>query len=140
MPYSLATIWHERQRFLPGILAVAFSALLIALQFGLLLGLFEITSLPIDRTRADIWVGAPEVVSVDVAARIPESYLARVAAEPGVVRCELYRQGFAYWSKPAGGSELCMVIGSRLGLDVPALGTVEELSPELRTLLQEPCS
>ena len=30
MSYSLATLWHERQRFLPGVLAVAFSALLIA--------------------------------------------------------------------------------------------------------------
>jgi len=39
MSYSLATLWHERQRFLPGVLAVAFSALLIALQIGLLLGL-----------------------------------------------------------------------------------------------------
>ncbi len=33
MIYSLATIWHDRQRFLPGVLAVAFSALLIALQY-----------------------------------------------------------------------------------------------------------
>jgi putative ABC transport system permease protein len=31
-----------------------------------------------------------------------------------------------------------MVIGSRLGLDGQALGTVEELTPPLRTLLQEP--
>src|SRR5437868_6009700 len=103
MSYSLATLWYERQRFLPGILAVAFSALLIALQFGLLLGLFSITSIPIDHTRADIWVGAPEVLSVDLARPIPESYLARVAAEPGVEQCEIYLQGFAYWAKPVGG-------------------------------------
>src|SRR6516164_6446498 len=51
--YSLATLWHERQRYLPGVLAVAFSALLIALQCGLLLGLFAITSIPIDHTAAD---------------------------------------------------------------------------------------
>src|SRR5436190_463921 len=34
MPYSLATLWHDRQRFLPGVLAVAFSSLLIALECG----------------------------------------------------------------------------------------------------------
>ena len=39
MSYSLATLWHDRQRYLPGMLAVAFSAVLIALQCGLLLGL-----------------------------------------------------------------------------------------------------
>src|SRR5947209_13441384 len=90
MPYSLATIWYERQRFLPGILAVAFSALLIALQFGLLLGLFSITSIPIDHTRADIWVGGPEVLSVDLARPVPESYLARVACLSQVERAEIY--------------------------------------------------
>jgi putative ABC transport system permease protein len=57
MPYSLTTLWHERQRFLPGVLAVAFSALLIILQCGLVLGLLAITSMPIDHCRADIWVG-----------------------------------------------------------------------------------
>src|SRR5437588_550503 len=61
MSYSLATLWHERQRYVPGVLAVGFSALLIALQCGLLLGLFSITSIPVDHTRADIWVGSPEV-------------------------------------------------------------------------------
>ena len=38
MSYSLATLWYERQRYLPGVLAVGFSALLIVLQFGLLKG------------------------------------------------------------------------------------------------------
>src|ERR1041384_1522607 len=79
MSYSLATLWYERQRYLPGILAVAFSALLIALQCGLLMGLFSITSIPIDNTRADIWLGAPEALSVDLGRPIREGYLARLA-------------------------------------------------------------
>ncbi len=134
--YSLATLWHERQRYLPGILAVAFSALLIALQCGLLLGLFSITSIPIDHTHADIWMGAPEVLSVDLGRPIRESYLARLACQPEVERCEIYLQGFAYWSKPDGGTELCMVIGSRLGDE--AMGRVDELSPQMRAALTEP--
>src|SRR6266478_4329630 len=55
--YTVSILWHERQRYLPGILAVAFSALLIAVQCGLLLGMFTITSIPVDHTRADVWVG-----------------------------------------------------------------------------------
>ena len=46
MNFALATLWHERQRYLPGILAVAFSAVLIALTCGLLLGLLSVTSMP----------------------------------------------------------------------------------------------
>jgi putative ABC transport system permease protein len=136
MSYSLATLWHERQRYLPGVLAVAFSALLIALQCGLLLGLFSITSIPIDHTSADLWMGAPEVLSVDLGRPIREGYLARVACQPEVERCEVYLQGFAYWSKPKGGTELCMVIGSRLSED--ALGRVDGLSPENCSKLTEP--
>jgi putative ABC transport system permease protein len=136
MSYSLATLWHERQRYLPGVLAVAFSALLIALQCGLLLGLFSITSIPIDHTSADLWMGAPEVLSVDLGRPIREGYLARVACQPEVDRCEVYLQGFAYWSKPKGGTELCMVIGSRLSAD--ALGKVDGLTPDDCSKLTEP--
>jgi putative ABC transport system permease protein len=133
----LTTLWYERQRFLPGVLAVSFSALLIALQCGLLLGLFSITSIPIDRTRADVWVSAPGVLSVDLGRPIYEgSTLASVAMQPGVARVEMYMQGFAYWTKPGGGgNELCMVIGSRLGDDY--LGTVDLLTAEHRQRLSE---
>jgi putative ABC transport system permease protein len=135
MSYALAILWHERSRYLPGVLAVGFSALLIALQCGLLLGLFSITSIPIDNTSADVWVGAPSVLSVDLGRPIREDYFARVAVLPEVERTEFYYQGFAYWSKPDGGTELCMVIGS--GLELDSLGRVKELTPELCMALTE---
>jgi len=134
----LKTLWFERQRFLPGVLAVAFSALLIALQCGLLLGLFAITSIPIDRTYADIWVTAPDVLSVDLGKQMPASRITRVLNEPEVEQAELYIQGFSYWAKPGGGSELCIIIGSRM--EDGSLGTVAELTPELRDKLTEPGS
>jgi putative ABC transport system permease protein len=137
MSYSLATLWYERQRYLPGVLAVAFSCLLIALQCGLLLGLFSITSLPIDNTSADIWVGHPDVPSVDLGRPIPAAWQSYLAM-PEVERCEVYMQGFAYWDKPTGGVELCMVIGSRLASD--SLGAVKALTPEMRMQLTEPGS
>src|SRR5262245_29139544 len=136
MSYSLTTLWHERQRYLPGVLAVGFSALLISLQCGLLLGLFSITSMPIDRNRADVWMGAPGVLSVDLGRPIREGYIARMAAQPEVTRCEVYLQGFAYWTKRSGSTELCMVIGSRLADG--SLGAVDKWSPELRDRLTEP--
>ena len=136
MSYSLATLWYERQRFLPGVLAVAFSALLIALQCGLLLGLFSVTSIPIDHTRADIWVGAPAVLSVDLGRPIPDNFRARLESLPEVEQAEIYLQGFTYWSKLNGGTELAMVIGCQL--DDAALGSVNELTPDLRARLTEP--
>jgi len=133
--YALATLWYERQRFLPAVLAVAFSALLIALQCGLLLGLFSITSIPIDESRADVWVGHPKVPSVDLGRPIPEGWQSYVASIPGVVRTEPFMEGFAYWNKPIGGLELCLVIGSQLEPD--AMGAIRQLSPEHRARLSE---
>jgi len=134
--YSLATLWHERPRFLPGVGAVAFSAVLIALQCGLLLGLFKITSIPVDNTRGDVWVGSSQVLSVDLGRPIQLTFLSRVAGDPRVDRVEAYYQAFASWIKPDGGSELCIIIGSCL--DDDNLGSVTELTPELRDALTEP--
>src|SRR5438552_17588429 len=101
MPYSLATLWHDRQRFLPGVLAVAFSSLLIALPFGLLLGLFSITSVPIDHTKADIWMGAPGVLSADLGETLRGNHLGRLAGmEDYISRAAPYCQASAYWPKP----------------------------------------
>lgn len=135
MSYALATLWYERQRFLPGVLAVGFSALLIALQCGLLLGLFSITSIPIDESRADVWVGHPEVPSVDLGRPIPESWMAYLSM-PEVAHVEPFMEGFGYWDKPTGGMELCVIIGTRLNPD--ALGPVKQLTPEHRGLISEP--
>jgi putative ABC transport system permease protein len=76
------------------------------------------------------------VLSVDLGRPLPESYLSRLAGQPEVDAPEVYLQGFAYWSKPNGATELCIVIGSRL--DKNALGCVEELTPELRARITEP--
>ena len=104
MNYSLATLWHERPRFLPGIVAVAFSAVLIALQCGLLLGLFKITTIPVDNTDADVWVGSHEVLSVDLGRPIPfVQDLARGRRPARRRTSKTYYQAFASWIKPDGG-------------------------------------
>jgi putative ABC transport system permease protein len=140
MSYALSTLWHERQRYLPGILAVAFSALLIALQCGLLLGLFSITSMPVDHTDSDIWLGGPAALSVDLGGPVPEDTFAVLANQPEIdpSQVEVYLQGFSYWAKPDGGRELCMVVASKLEPD--SLGRVKELSPELCARLSQPMS
>jgi putative ABC transport system permease protein len=136
MSYTLSTLWHERQRYLPGVLATAFSALLVALQCGLLLGMFTFASLPVDHTRADVWVGGANIHTVDRGYPISEDYLTRVLCLPEVERCEVFIQGFAYWQRHDGRAELAMVVGSRL--DDDALGAIHELTPELRDRLSEP--
>ena len=143
MSYALATIWYERTRFLPAILAVAFSAILIAVQTGLVIGLLSMISLPVDRSTAHVWVGYPGVRSVDLGRPIPDRWLARLAAQPEVVRAEPCQLGFSLWTRigdkaNAAAPEVCTVVGCRL--DAGSIGAVEFLrnDPALRERLTEP--
>lgn len=135
-PYSLKILWHGRNRFFPAVLAVAFSAVLIAVQSGVLLGTLAITSRPIDRADADIWVAIREVPSIELGHPIPESWMFRLQAQPEVEDAESYLYEFVYWHKPAGGSVHCCIIGARMG--ATSLGALRDLSPETRTRLTEP--
>src|SRR5437764_12476917 len=100
MNFALTTIWQERQRFLPAVMGVAFSALLIALQGGLLLGLLTLMSTPVDHASADLWVGHPEVRSVDLGRPIPEAWQDRLAMQPEVRRVDPCVEGFASCMRP----------------------------------------
>src|SRR5262245_45810486 len=138
MSFSLATLWHERSRFLPGVLAVAFSALLITVQFGILLGLLSLTSIPVDLASADIWVGHPAVLSVDIGRPIPEAWLTRVRSQPEIERVEKYLLWLLMADKPGGKTSICTVVGTRL--DDESLGALPALPPEFRARLSEPGS
>src|SRR5205823_12726384 len=72
----------------------------------------------------------------DLGRPVPEAWLSRVAAQPEVDQSEIYLQGFTYWGKPTGGTELCCVIGARL--QPGSLGALRELTPEMRARLTEP--
>ena len=134
MSYALQTLIHERSRYAAGVGAVLFSAVLISLQVGLLLGLFELTSIPVDHSTADLWVGGNHVESVDLGRPIPVSYIGRLN-KPGVQMPELYYLNFGNFTKPDGGNSLCTVVGA--GLGAGDAGCPDVLTPEHRQLLTE---
>jgi putative ABC transport system permease protein len=136
LTFALATLWHERGRYLPGVVAVAFTVVLTALQGGLLLGMFAFVSLPIDRARADVWMGGPDIRTADMSQPIPAHDLDLLASQPEIDRCETYVQGMAPFTRPDGTVELCMVLGANLQPD--SLGAVHDLTPQHRALLTEP--
>ena len=78
------------------------------------MGQFSLTSTPIDHTSADLWVGHPMNLSVDLGRPIPERWLSRVAVQPEVVQVETYIIGMIVVDRADGRSELCTVVGSSL--------------------------
>lgn len=137
MPYSLPMVWRDRQRFLPAVLAVTFSAVLIAVQCGLLLGILFYVSLPIAHSRADIWLTTADSSSLSLVQPLPQAWLLRLAGQPEVERTEPYLIGAGSWHKPGQGSlETCLIVGTRL--DEGSLGVIESISAPVRTRLTEP--
>jgi putative ABC transport system permease protein len=135
-PYSLKILWHGHNRFLPAILAVSFSAVLIAVQLGVLLGTLSVSSRPIDHAQAEIWTGIRGVPSIELGHPIPEVWGFRLQAMPEVAEVQPYLYEFAYWHKPGGGAVHACIVGTRL--DQSSLGAVSDLTPDLRVLLTEP--
>jgi putative ABC transport system permease protein len=140
MSYALQTLWHEKPRYAAGVGAVAFSAVLIVLQVGLLLGLFKITSVPVDHSSADIWVGSEDVRSIDLGVQIAtNTHMARLTEKQGIIgQPELYVSNYANLTRPDGGMERCFVLGSNL--DKGSLGVPDVLSDEDRAALSQPNS
>jgi putative ABC transport system permease protein len=134
--YTATVLWRERARYLSAVLAVTFCAVLINVQWGLVLGIYAATSIPVDRASADVWVGAPNLNSVDMGRAIGSRHRSRLEALPEVAATEAYVLDYATWVKPDAAKENCILIGSRLGPG--ALGAVEGLSAANREQLTEP--
>jgi putative ABC transport system permease protein len=134
--YALLMLWRERLRFLPAVLAVGFSALLVILQFAVLLGIMSLISVPLDCCRADLFVASRGALSLDLGYPIPEDWVSRLLLDPQVADVEPYLYSFEYCRNQTGGALACCVVGARL--EETSLGAVTGLTPELRLRLMEP--
>jgi putative ABC transport system permease protein len=139
IPYSLRMLWRDRRRFLPALLAIALSAVLIAVQCGLVMGLVLTTSALIDHAPAHVWVLPHDAPSLHQTSNFPLAWQARLDLQPEIDRSETYLTAMARWRQPGHGrTDLCMLVGVRLddgSLSAPAIFT-----PELRAALAEPGS
>jgi putative ABC transport system permease protein len=136
MRFAFSMIWYDRARFIPAVLAVAMSGVLISLQLGMLLGIVTVASAVIDHSRAEIWLTYPGTRTVDMGMPVPIDWRATLAMQPEVVRTEEALIAYMPWKQPGVGVEMCALVGSNL--EPEALGAITELTPELRARLAEP--
>src|SRR5262245_38367923 len=122
MVWALQTLWFERKRYFPGVLAVAFSALLIALQVGIFWGLISVVSIPILHSNADVWITYPQAKSIDLGRAMPNYWRDRILALPEVSQDDQYIQGMGVWKAEDELTELTIVAG--LSLSDHALGPI----------------
>lgn len=135
MRFALVHLAYEYRRFLPGVLAVAVSTVVVALQVGIMVGLVGLVSLPVDLSGADVWVTSPAAPSVDLGGQIGRQWENRLRAHPGVAQTDEVIQVFGFWKGAGTGSVLVVVLG--VNLADGALGPGARLPPGLRALLSE---
>ena len=131
-----ASLLYEWRRYLPAILAVAFSGLLVLVQAALLLGMFATSAVYIDKTDADLWVGSPGTQSIDLGQPIDDDIEALLHMHPNVIQVEAFQWGLGEWRQPGQGKISVYLIGvqTRSG----SLVMKDVLNPQLKAMLKEP--
>src|SRR5262245_16949283 len=99
MRYAIQTLWHDRLRYVPGILAVASSAVLIVCGIGILTGLLATVSAAVDHSSADIWVTSKDTKSCDTAIPISTHLVSRLRMLPEVDQVQECFLSMGFWKK-----------------------------------------
>ena len=101
IPLARKTLIHEWRRFLPAMLAVAFSGLLLLMQAALVFGIFGSAATYISASDADLWIGYPGTQSIELGRPITSAARTAVLTDPEVARVEPFAWVDGDWRGPA---------------------------------------
>ena len=137
IPLARKTLVHEWRRFLPAMLAVAFSGLLLLMQAALVFGIFGATAVYITASDADLWVGYPGTQSIELGRPIAPRARTALLMDSGVARVEPFAWVDGDWRGPAGTGGVSVFVS---GISTNANGMIfsDVLTPAQRASLKEP--
>ncbi|TFZ08767.1 FtsX-like permease family protein [Ramlibacter humi] len=138
IPLARRTLLHDWPRFLPSILAVGFSGVLLAVQVALVLGIFGSAAIPVTASTADLWAGYPGTQSVNFGRTVGPDVEMRLRAHPQVQDVEPYLWLEADWQAREGAAGSVPVFVSGIRTSPGAMLFAHALVPGLRAALDEP--
>jgi putative ABC transport system permease protein len=138
MSVSIArkTLVHEWRRFLPAIVAVGFSGVLMIVQGALLLGIIGSNALYVTQSTAQYWVGFPGTQSVDLGRLISAGIATSLYMEPNISHVERFLLGSGDWRGARGGGTSINIVG--IDARPRSIGLSTVVPPAMRNLLQQP--
>lgn len=110
-PLARRNLFHDRVRLFVTLTGIAFSVVLMAIQWGLFRGFSTSTTSVIDYSGADIWVTARNTAYLEQALPFNERKYYQVLATPGVAAATKYIVHWAVWKQPNGHSESVAIVG-----------------------------
>ena len=125
------TLVYEWRRFVPVVLAVGFSGLMLVVQAALVLGIFGACAIR-ERVSADLWAGYPGTQSVNFGRTVSADAEMRLRMDPEVVAVEPYQWVDGDWTpeRVDAGSVSIYLSGIAVGPDAMLFSKL--LSPDLR--------
>lgn len=132
------TLFHEWRRFLPAILAIGFSGVLLTVQAALVLGIFGSAAVYVSSSSADLWAGYPGTQSVNFGRTISPDVEMRLRTDPDVTDVEPYIwvEGDWHGAHEKSGGVSVFVSGINPGRQGMMFSSL--LSSGLRQRLEEP--
>ena len=103
---------HDRLSLLVTLVGIVFSVVLVAVQFGLYLGMERTIGAVFDQAKGDLWVVPLGTKSFDDPTLLSGREKYSVLATPGVAGTEDLIVGYAGWKKPKGGTTAVLLIGT----------------------------
>ncbi|MGO3742034.1 ABC transporter permease [Kerstersia sp.] len=132
------TLIYEWRRFLPVLLAVCFSGVLLMVQAALVLGIFGTAALYVKASSADLWVGFPGTQSVNFGRKIDADVEMRLRMDPAVLQVEPYQWVDGDWSSGKTEAGSVSIYLSGISVQPDAMMFSKVLPDRLRQLLREP--
>ncbi|WP_322894182.1 MULTISPECIES: ABC transporter permease [unclassified Yoonia] len=76
------------RRYLPVIIAVGISGLMMVVQAALAMGAFSLSAAPVRLSQADLWIGPADAVALDQSRGLSELAIGRLWLDPDITRIE----------------------------------------------------
>ncbi|WP_423599993.1 FtsX-like permease family protein [Roseateles sp. MS654] len=131
------TLVYEWRRFLPVVLAIGFSGVLLTVQAALVLGIFGNASLYVSQSSGDLWVGYPGTQSVNFGRAVSPDIPMRLRLDPEARRVEAYEWVDGDWTSERTGASVSIYL-SGIATHPDALMFSRLLPAPLRQALREP--
>ena len=139
VPLARKSLLHDWRRFLPAVVAVAFSGLLLLVQSALVLGIFGSAAVYIDSSRGDLWVGNPKTPTVEQGRILPLDTQVWLRLDPAVKRVEAFNWMEADWRSRADLAAITLFV-SGVSTSADALLFARVLPAAMRARLDQPDS
>lgn len=133
------TLIYEWRKFLPAVLAVAFSGLLLLMMTALMFGIFSSAGVYVSRSAGDLWAGYPGTQSVELGRPVPRDTEMWLRMDADVVQVEAFQWLDGDWRGPIERGSVSVFVS---GIDTGPQGMMfaHVLDAQTRAFLVEPGS